>query len=33
VNKALTGESTAQEAMDTANKKIDRLLKSEGYIN
>ena len=33
VNKALTGESSAQEAMDTANKKIDRLLKSEGYID
>ena len=33
VNKALTGEASAQEAMDAANKKIDRLLKSEGYID
>jgi hypothetical protein len=32
-DEALTGESSAQEAMDTANKKIDRLLKSEGYID
>ena len=32
VNKALTGEASAQDAMDAANKKIDRLLKSEDIL-
>lgn len=32
VNRAIIGENTPQEAMDSANKKITRMLKRDGYI-